>query len=435
MLEFIKKSIGIEALDFYFSAVNQGIAHAALIELTKQKFPLFVQIITELKSIDTFKKSPIPLEHISNYLQFYNYFRDSFFNHLKRSTMPNADVPLGVIFIKNRPEMFRGCTPSYPQAFVNVDDQELIKQLFGGPVSNALYHDLMPVGAYHLGGIHEFAEHPQKASFKHLIREISSSLSDRLLDEAGTRDILQERVFSILSDNPSIWLEGDDLPHERYWKILGYNSIEELGNAKISDLSKQINDLLNKFSSKLKTRDKLYPSYFNCSNELFSVLFVLSQMKGDETLGHLKYAIDDLWRFHRESFDSIVDDLYRLIPIIIHNYKLLFATNFPSLINYSPFYKNIEKLVVVEVVKSSSSDFPALSYIVAPNMGKVPPPKIITIFRNDSLTKKLHFKSLYGEGYSQGRDSGCGYFRLDVDIDGVRLDDPSIGSSLFINLT
>ena len=425
ILELIKASIGIEALDFYFSAVSQDVAHTTLIELTKQNLPLFIQIITGFKGIDAFNKSPIPLEHIGNYLQFYNHFRDSFFNQLRPSTMPYADVPLGVIFIKNRPEMFRGCTPYYPQAFVNTEDQKLIKQLFSGPISETLYHELMPVGAYHLGGIHEFAEYPQKASFNHLIREVSTSLSSRLLDETSTQDLLQERVYSILSDNPSIWVQGDDLPHERYWKILGYNNIEDLGNAKISDLSKQVNDLLNKFSPKLKTRDNLYPSYFHRSNELFSVLFTLSQMKSDETLGHLKYSRDDLWRFHSEGFDTIINDLYRLIPIIIYNYKLLFTANFPSLIGYSQFYKNIEKLIVVEVMRSSSSDFPALSYIVAPNIEKVPPIKIITTFQNNSLIERLNFKSLYGEGYSQGRgDSGCGYFRLNADIDDVHLDDP-----------
>jgi hypothetical protein len=148
-------------------------------------------------------------------------------------------------------------------------------------------------------------------------------------------------------------------------------------------------------------------------------------MNNNEILGHLKYSRDDLWKFHRGSFESIVDDLYQLLPIIIDNYKLLFTTNFPSLIGYSQFYKNIEKLVIVEVVRSSHSDFPALSYIVAPNIKKVPSIKVVTTFQNDRLIKKLNFKTLYGEGYSQGGgDSGCGYFKLDVDIDGVHLEDP-----------
>lgn len=425
ILGLVKTSIGIEALDFYLSAVRQDVAHTTLIELTKQDLPLFIQIITGFKGIDTFNKSPVPLEHISNYLQFYNYFRDSFFTTLKRSIMPYADMPLGVIFIGENHQMFRGCTPTYSQPFVKVDDQALVAQFFKGPISNRVSHDLMPVGSFYIGGIHEFAEYPQKASYNHLIREVSASLSGRLLDETSTRDLLQERVYSILSDNPSFWVQNDDLPHERYWKLLGYKNIEDLGNAKISDLSKRVNDLLNNFNSRLKTRDNLYPSYLHRSNELFSVLFTLSQMKSDETLGHLKYSRDDLWRFHSEGFDTIINDLYKLIPTIIDNYKLLFAANFPSLISYSQFHKNIEKLVIIEVLRSSHSDFPALSYIVAPKIEKVHPIKVITTFQNNSLIERINFKSLYGGGYSLGGgDSGCGYFRLNADIDGTHLEDP-----------
>jgi hypothetical protein len=62
---------------------------------------------------------------------------------------------------------------------------------------------------------------------------------------------------------------------------------------------------------------------------------------------------------------------------------------------------------------------------VTPNLEKVPPLKIVTNFQNNSLIQRLNFKTLYGEGYSQGRgDSGCGYFRLSTDIDGVPLVDP-----------
>lgn len=425
ILELVKTSIGLEALDFYFSAVNQDIAHATLIELIKQNFPLFTQIITGSKGIESYKKSPISLEHISNYLQFYNYVRDNFFDKLKHSTMPYADAPIGVVFIGEHHQMFRGCTPAYPQLLISVDDPALVAQLIKGPISDRVNHDLMPVGSFYMGGIHEFAEYPQKASFNHLIREVSTALSSRLLDETGTPDLLRERIYAILSDNPTLWVQGDDLPHERYWKILGYNDIEDLGNAKISHLSKQVNDLLIKFSSRLKTRDNLYPSYFHRSNELLSVLFTLKQMKSDEALGHLKYSRDDLWRFHSEGFDIIIDDLNRLIPIIIDNYKLLFTANFPSLVNYSRFLKNIEKLVLVQAMRSSHSDFPSLSYIVTPNLEKVPPLKIVTNFQNNSLIQRLNFKTLYGEGYSQGRgDSGCGYFRLSTDIDGVPLVDP-----------
>jgi hypothetical protein len=419
ILEFIKTLLGREALEFYFLAVNQDVAHKTFIELSKHNFPVFIQILTGLESIKRIEKSPIPVEHIINYLEFYNYFRDNFFSKVRHTMMPYANVPLGVLFIKDTPTRFRGCTPSNPQALVSVEDQDFIKQLFTGPISKELSNALMPVGSYHIGGIHDFAQHPQRTSYKHLMRELSTALSNRLLNESSAKDLLRERIYSVLRYSPSMWVQGDDLPHERYWQILGYNSIEEIGYTKVSSLLIQINDLLIKFSSKLKTRDNLYPSYMHRSNDLFMVLFSLMQMNPDDTLGHLKYSADDLYSYHEGNFDSIITSLEQLLHIVVDSYKIIFEANFPELTAFSLLYNNIEKLVILEALRTGHSDFPTLSYIIAPSLEKVPPTKIVTAFKNSSVIEKLHFKSLHGGGYSMG--GGFGYFELDIEIDDFHL--------------
>lgn len=422
ILEFIKSSLGREALEFYFSAVNQEVAHKTFIELSKQNFSVFIQMLTGLASIERLDKSPIPIDHIVNYLEFYNYLRDNFFSKVRHAIMPYANVPLGVLFIKDTPTRFRGCTPSNPQALVSVEDQELIKKLFSGPISNELSNALMPVGSHYIGGIHDFSKHPQRTSYKHLMRELSTALSNRLLNESSAKDLLRERIYSVLRYNPSMWIQGDDLPHERYWQLLGYDSIEEIGNTKVSSLLKQVNDLLNEFSSRLKTRDNLYPSYLHRSNDLFMVLFSLGQMNPDETLGHLRYSVDDLYSYHEGSFDSIITSLEQLLPIVIENYRMIFETNFPELISCSLLYNNIEKLVILEALRTGHSDFPTLSYILAPSLDEAPPTKIITAFKNSSLIEKLHYRSLHGGGYSIG--GNVGYFELDTEIDDVHIQEP-----------
>ena len=113
-------------------------------------------------------KSPIPIEHITNYLEFYNFLRNKFFDRLSYATMPYEKMPLGVIFTGEVPVLFRACTPSFSQPIVRVEDEGLIGQLFNGPISRKLQDDLMPVEPFHIGGIHEFSEHPQGASYKHL---------------------------------------------------------------------------------------------------------------------------------------------------------------------------------------------------------------------------------------------------------------------------
>jgi hypothetical protein len=423
--ELLESSIGIEALDFCLAATGQKVAHKLLTELANQDFSVFARIITDLKSLENYKKSPIPFEHILYYLEFYNFLRDKFFGELSNSIMPYTKMPLGVIFIMDRPELFRACTQAYPQPIAKVSDKTVIQQLFNGPISKQLDQDLMPVGAYHIGGIHEFAEYPQKASYKHLLSEVSSALSNRLLNESSTRDILQERVYGVLLHGPSVWVSGDDLPHERYWKILGFDSIEELGNTKVSELSKRINDLLNRFNAHLKKRGNLYSSYLYRSNELFATLFALSLLDENSSLGLPQYSLDILWEHKGTKTETFIDEVKKLIPTIIKNYKLLFTKNFPSLAHYSHFLANVDKLSILEIRRLGGfSDFPAFSYIVCPNIDETIPTKVIITSYNQSLTDKLNFKSLYGEGYAHSMDSGCGFIQLDTTIDKLHIHDP-----------
>jgi hypothetical protein len=282
--------------------------------------------------------------------------------------------------------------------------------------------DLMPVGALHLGGIHKFAEYPQKASYEHLLIEVSSALSNRLLDETQTPDILQERVYAILLHEPSIWLQGDKLPRERYWKLLGFNSVEEIGNAKVHEISQRVNNLLNSFVPYLKKQDALYPSYFHRTNELFATLFTLSQLDSESLLGLPQYSLDTLLQYE-DNVEACKNELTRLNPIVIKNYKTLFSTNFPSLIYSSEFFKNIEKLAIVELVNQGSY-IPALSYVVCPNIPEILSTKVITTSQKSSFTDKLRFKSLKGEGYSHDSYSGCGYVKLNVEINDKHISDP-----------
>ncbi len=423
--ELLKSSIGIEALDFCLVAIGQEVAHKLLTKFANQDFSVFAQIITDLRSLENYKKSPIPIEHILYYLEFYNFLRDSFFGELSNSIMPYTKMPLGVIFILDRPELFRACTKAYPQPIAKVDDKAVIQQLFKGPISKQLAQDLMPVGAYHIGGIHEFAEYPQKAAYEHIISEVSSALSNRLLNETQTPDILRERIYSTFLHQPSGWLMEDDLPHERYWKLLGFDSIEELGDTKVSELTERVNNLLNRFSVHLKNRDDLYPSYFHRSNELFATLFALSQLDTDDQLGLPKYSTENLRGYLEGNSETTKLEFEKLLPLIIKNYKLIFTSNFPSLINVSQFYLHIDKLAIVEIVRlGRSSWIPTISFIVCPEMRGPISTKVITTPYNRSLTGGLKFHTLGSKGhYIESIGGDCGYTEIDIDLDNVHVQD------------
>jgi hypothetical protein len=426
LTELAKTKIGIEALEFYLTIASQDAVNELLKLLASQDFLFCVKIITELASIKNYKKSPIPIEHIINYLEFYNFLRNKFFDRLSYATMPYEKMPLGVIFTGGVPVLFRACTPTVSQPMVRIDDKRLIEQLFKGPISSRLQTDLMPVGSFYIGGIHEFSNHPQAASYKHLVSEIGSALSHKMLDESNVPEVLKERIYSILFYEPSIWLQGDDFPlHDQYWKLMGYEDIQKAEEAKIADLIKRTNELINKIHPYLERRDSLYPSHLHRTNQLFAMHFALSKLDLEDHLGHPPYSIDKLWGYLRGPIDPFINEVKNLLPYFINNYKLLFSLNFPTLVDYSDFFTNIDKLAIVEIGRSSGfSDFLALSYIVCPSIVEKKPIKVIYTSEGHSLTEKLHFTSLWGEGYSVSHDSGCGYVELNVTVDNEHIYEP-----------
>ena len=149
------------------------------------------------------------------------------------------------------------------------------------------------------------------------MREIGSALSHKTLDESNAPEVLIERISSILFYEPSIWLKGDDLPHDRYWRLIGYDNIQEIEQVKISDLIKRVDELIKRFNPRIEERDNLYRSYLHRTNQLLAVYFALSQLDQDGYLGHLPYAIDRLWNYRRINIDTFLEEVKQLIPCVI----------------------------------------------------------------------------------------------------------------------
>jgi hypothetical protein len=424
--ELLQTPIGTEAVEFYLVAANQEDVHKLLMELASQDLPLFSQLIAGLKSIDTFKKSPIPLEHVVSYLEFYNFLRSKYFNQLALVTMPYDTKPLGVVFFGDFLQSFRACTPAYPQDLVRVDNDELAQQFFKGLLPKQVIQDLMPVGNVHIGGIHEFAEYPQKASYKHLLGEVSSTLSNRLLDESSAQDILRERVYEILLHQPSYGLVGDNLPHEKYWKCLGYNKIDELATSKVSEITNRVKMLFPEFKESAKKDRDSFHVYQNRQNELLAALFALSQMVQDVQLGLQKYSIDKMQKYIDGDSVTTKLEFEQLLPTIIENYKEMFIKNFPFVAEQSPFFINIDKLAIVEMIRlGRDGEFPKISYVVCPQMTETAPTKVVSTPYTHSLTGGLKYQNLHSGGhYVDSAGGKSGYIELDTIVDGVRIQDP-----------
>jgi hypothetical protein len=217
----------------------------------------------------------------------------------------------------------------------------------------------------------------------------------------------------------------DPLPHERYWKLLNYDSIEQLENTSISELSNRVETLLKDFDRRSRQKDDLARIYFFRSAELLAVLYVLSQMDPTQSLGPLRYSRERLSPHFGHDIETIKKELQNLIPIIVENYKLIFATNFPSLIKYSVFFSNIDKLAIVEVINLRSlSEFPTLSYIVFPNIDRIVSTELVDSRYGQSITGRLKYPSLQGTHEWGSVTGGYGYSPIDIILNGRRFYDP-----------
>jgi hypothetical protein len=423
-LEFTDSELGIEALEFFLVVASQDIVHAFLKGFAKKDLPIYADLITGLREIEKYSRQPIPERNILNYLDFYNYLRQEFFPETMHITMPYINRPLGLLFFgKSSTCQFRACTDMYPLPIAVVEDQDGIQQLIRGNAHPILLNDVMPVGSIHLGGNHDFVKFPQKASFEHLEEEIFHGITNRMLIENQNPEMLKERVYSILLHEPSIWLEGDDLPHARYLKILGFEDEDTLGNTTIKDIIEAVNRFLKVFIEKAQKNDQLSPSYQMRCNHLLVILFALSQLDPTLPLGKLNYSLDRFWEYMDKDLTLTRDELIPFVPQVRENYKIMFEVNFPKLVPYSNFLSNIDKLSMIEITRDKQhSDFLILSYIVTPNKDKSFPLLIHSTPYANSITHDLHFQTKMHNGYSRS-DEGCGYIVLDTTINGVHLYD------------
>lgn len=417
----INLSIGIESLEFFLVAVSQPIAHKFLMEYAKQYPAILFQILTELRSLEIYNKTSVPEEHLLHYLEFYNHLRSTFIDKLKDKVMPYYELPLGLIIVNNSPVKFRACSPTYPQPIIELVEKVHISQLFKGPMSLGLKQVVMPVGPLYLGGNHEFSEYPQKASYNHLIKEVSTVISDRMLDETMCKDIIKERIYGILLNKPTVWLEGDDLPIEHYWKLLGYKEIEELESATVLEIKHQVRKLLDKFQERLKKNDALFPSYLSRSKDLFATYYALNNLDENSKLEPLPYSVEKLLGI-KGAVKPDIEEVKKLIPLVINNYKLLFQANFPKLATYSPFYNNIEKLSVVEIIHNSNSDFPLFSYMVCCNVPQNTTLNVINTSK--ALIKNVRYETIKSRGHHLEMGEGCGFGEANIPLGNETFHEP-----------
>ena len=417
-------TLGIELIGQYFVLEKSSKISELLLNLATNDIKLVGQFLNSIDVIKSYRKTPIPLDHIINYLTFYNGIRSNLFSEQFEKLMPYSSNPLGVMFIGKNALKFRGCTESYPEPVVEINNPDLIKSFFNGNINQMILHDLDPVGTTYIGASHNFDEYPQKAAFEHITQEVGKIFSHRLLDESQSDEIQRERIYEVLTGKPTIWPQGDDLPHKHYWELIGYDNLDKLSNSKIRDILDRTKQLIAEFKEKEKPSLGLQNVYKMRLRDLYSLAYSLSQMDLEEKLGERDFPIEELYSV-TDNIERIAmnDILIRFFHKVLTTYQTFFQANFPDIAPNAPFYLHVDKCSLIEIIRPCENfhtDYVAVSYIVFPSEGSDIDPKVIGVDYEQSLTKYLHFEGLFGEGYSTSFDQGFGYVQIEKTLSGER---------------
>jgi len=417
----LQSNLGKEAVEFYLLVGKPLEINETLLDISNFDLSVFTSLLTSFSRLASYHKEPITSEAIQAFLDTYNHMRNKICPKSKDITLPYTEGQLGVIIINNSPVRFRGTTNSYPQQFIEVQDNKIISQLMKGPVSKGVLDELNPVGNIYIGGCHEFTKFPPLAAYNFFLKGLSKIIINKCLSEENCSDLLQERAYDLLVYHPSIWTENDVFPvRKRYYELFGIETIENLQEVKIKDITVETEKLLNILSSEISNTGFKGLKYTRFK-ELISLLFLLKSLPDNSTLKVHKIKDNNLFSYLKnQNLEEIVPVVNSLYPDIINNFRALFEDNFENLCPYSPIFGNLDRLSFIEIVWPNNhfpTDYLTLSYGFSEKELPITEPIIYTIDFSTSKTKELHTENLFGTTRFRG-DKGAGYLVLnEIDFD------------------
>jgi hypothetical protein len=87
---------------------------------------------------------------------------------------------------------------------------------------------------------------PQKMAWNRILSQIARLFVNRCLDETASPELLQERAWHILREEPSLFVVGVPITG-KYWEVLGFQTIEELQTAPIDGLMERTRSQIQQY--------------------------------------------------------------------------------------------------------------------------------------------------------------------------------------------
>lgn len=433
--KLMKTQLGAEVVEFFLSTIDCGLT-SVLTDFAAIDFLGFVKLVSTLK-IDTAissgmtndKGNEAVLKRMVQYADCYTSILETYFPSCNGKVEPFHKGKVG-FWTDGQIYQLRVRTVEYPDPVVFISPEVDVADIFGpGDRLIRISNKLHAGGTIHLDWSEMAQLNPHKAAWKKLSDQVIDIFKNGMLDESGCPEILEERIWNLISNYPNSWCENTPV-HQRYWSLFGFEDISELKNAQIEELEARLNNLIREFISKFPVR--AHPSdlnpvqlwYFQHIGDLYALKYWLVCLsKSKLTLSENLYQPNETFNYLMQRDINLACELMRkILPNVIRSYRSLFESNFPNLVSYSHFYKQLDSLAVVEVAWQIG-DFLKTSYVIAPSYRRADCPKVITRFSTKSISKTevefdrfgVHWRSPQGP---------FGFAKLEIPFDDLLLKEP-----------
>lgn len=383
--ELLNNPIGFETIDFYLRVIDRGETRL-LTDIGLHDIHFFVGLIDALKlksSVLTFssgeEQQNAITSHLEQYVVAYSDLSRRYFLEQSEKIVPYRKGEVG-LWISGPMYQFRVRTQAYPQPVV-VLSKEIAEALWNHRVPPEVYTELQPGGDIHLDlGMSSLVDDlPQKMAWNSIRSQIARLFVNRCLDETASPEMMQERAWHILKEEPHIFLEGVPITG-KYWQVLGFQKIEEVQTASIDELMLRTHNQIQRYMNELvpliqqHSNDnpgvRWYVIHIRLLRRLYYALRWLSTKRHHIELP--AYTTHDFFDYLRTGdLMPVVKRIEQLLPSILEGYVSLIQKNFSQFANRLSFFRYSNATMLVEVAREPSypsfrNDFLRIAYVVLP---------------------------------------------------------------------
>jgi len=384
--ELLNNPVGLETVDFYLRVIDRGETRL-LTDVGLHDIRFFVELINTLDLKSSVLTSSSGEEqqnaltsHLEQYVTAYSELSRHYFLEQSEKLEPYMKGEVG-LWISGPMYQLRVRTQAYPQPLVALP-QELAGALLNHTAPSEFYVNLQPGGDLHFDrGMPTLVDDlPQKMAWNRILSQIARLFVNRCLDETASPELLQERAWHILREEPSGFWGGVPITG-KYWEVLGFQAIEQLEIVSIDELVERTHNQIQQYideairsrhqSGAETARLRWYAIHIRLLRRLYYALRWLSTRRHHLALP--AYTTHDFFEYLRTGdLLPVARRLEQLLPSLLEGYVSLVRQNFSHLADRLSLFRYSNASLLVEVAHQPSypshrNDFLRVAYVALPS--------------------------------------------------------------------